>query len=416
MGSAGLYMLASVLARTGALILIPLYTRKLTIEEYGDYALAQTLVAMLPSFLSLGLSAAVSRFYFDGNDPGVSLPRVGGVARWLLLLTVLTSALLQAGIAFLGPAGGTGITGAWELTCVVWAAAGSAIAVVPLLYLKAAQRATSAVVFQLGQFVLNVAAGMVCVGLLARGLRGAIEALALAGVLNGLAATLFILVTLPGSMTRSLLREALRFSLPFVPHYAANQLQYVSDRWTMKATGLQAALGSYSLAGQLTAPIVMVVGAWNEAFSPRMGEMYRLGALPNIRRNFRSVQRSYVLSAALPSAGLLLLLPAAAWMLPRDYAGALWLVPLLLVSSIVEALYLPNVNVLFYAGRTGQIPKITISAGVLNTALNLVLIPLYGVLGAVAARFVSMTFRTAVVWYASRECLGAELPSNIVPG
>src|SRR5579862_8778204 len=94
-GPAVIYLIASVLAKAGAFLLIPLYTRKLSREEYGDYALAQTLISILPTLLSLGLFSAVSRFYFEGTDRIAARERVGGVARWLVLITLATALVLQ---------------------------------------------------------------------------------------------------------------------------------------------------------------------------------------------------------------------------------------------------------------------------------------------------------------------------------
>src|SRR5262245_14025817 len=68
LGPTGVYLAASILAKAGALVLIPLYTRKLSPDQYGDLVLAQVLVSILPTLLSWGLASAVGRFYFDGPD------------------------------------------------------------------------------------------------------------------------------------------------------------------------------------------------------------------------------------------------------------------------------------------------------------------------------------------------------------
>jgi O-antigen/teichoic acid export membrane protein len=196
LGSAAIYLGATILARAGAFVLIPLYTRRLTIEEYGEYALAQTLVQILPTFLSLGLVSAIARFYYDEKDVKVATQRVGSASRWMAALTLGSATLLQVGVLAFWPAGGRGVAGRWEVSCVIWAAAGGALAAIPALYLRCAQRPLAASAFQVGQFVSIAGAGLFLVAGLDRGLRGAIEASALAYGIDGLVGLFYILFVL----------------------------------------------------------------------------------------------------------------------------------------------------------------------------------------------------------------------------
>jgi O-antigen/teichoic acid export membrane protein len=413
-GPAALYLGASLVAKAAWFVLIPLYTRRMSVAQYGDFALAQTLVAMLPMLLSLGLSSAVMRFYFDGRDHAASRAKVGGAARWLALITIGSAALLQSLLLLFWPAGRSGIAGRWELSCILWAGAGGALAEIPAVYLRAAQRAIPAALFKLAQFLSILVSGLLLVGWLDRGLRGAIEASALAFVVDGSAGLAYIIVALKGPMTRRLLREALSFSLPFVPHFAAGQLQTVSDRWTMKVVGLQVGLGEYGLASQLVQPVAMTLGAWHDAASPQMGELAREEGAPGLRRRFKWFLGSYMLSAILPGAVLILGLPVLAWFVGGKFLGALWIVPFLAASIVVETVYYPNFNVLFFVNRTRPIPVITVSAALLNLGLNILLIRWFGIAGALLSRFLSMGYRSGAMWFAARHCF-AEAPPAASP-
>src|SRR5690349_19047870 len=87
-GPLAIYLGASILARVGSFVLIPLYTRKLTEAEYGEYALAQTIVNILPIFLTLGIFIAIPRYFYDGTKEE-SHAKAASVARWLLVLTAI---------------------------------------------------------------------------------------------------------------------------------------------------------------------------------------------------------------------------------------------------------------------------------------------------------------------------------------
>lgn len=403
--SAAIYLTATVLSRAGAIFLIPIYTRRLNLEEYGDLGLASTIVAVLPTFLSFGLLSALARFYYDDSDVAAARRRVGGVARWMLTLTLFTSGALQLVILALPLPQTTGIEGPYALTCLLWASAGAALAGIPSVYLRTAQRPLGAAVFQLIQFFSLALAGIGLVAELDRGLQGAFEAMLFANALSGLVSIAFVLVALDGPMTRQVLVAATRFSIPFIPHFAANQLQQVADRWMLKGAGLQDQLGAFSLAGQVASPTSMVLVAWNDASSPQMGEVKRTEGLVGLRRVLGRFERSFLLSAAVPGLLITLALPLAATVVGPAFEGALLFVPGLLAISLLESLYFPNSNAVFFADRPNLIPKITIVAGILNLVLNGVLIGTMGVLGALLARALSMGFRSLAMRVAAYRLL-----------
>jgi O-antigen/teichoic acid export membrane protein len=397
-----IYLVSSALAKSGSFVLIPLYTRRLSKGDYGDFALAQTLLAVLPTVFSFGLSSALARFFFEGKDPAKSLPRVGGIARWLAAASIGWAAVLQLLLLAFWPAGQYGISGRWELSCLIWASAGASLAAIPSVYLRAAQRPIAASCFQLAQFFSVIGGGLILVAKMNRGLRGSIEASAAAYLIDGAAGLLFILIVLKGTPTRALLREGLKFSLPFVPHFLANQVQLIGDRWTMKVAGLQDDLGGYSLASQVSAPANMTLAAWHDAASPQMGEITRSDGIPGLRRVFGRFQRSYLLSALLPGIAISLALPIVAAIVGGAFKGSLWMVPFMGLAITIESIYFPSSNVLFFANRPGIIPRITIAAGALNLGLNIVLIKWLGVWGAIAARIAAAIFRSGAMWLAAR--------------
>jgi len=404
-GSAGIYLVASVLARAGAILLIPLYTRRFSTQQYGEYALAQTLIAFLSTPLCLCLHHAVVRFYFESTDRESARRRVGSAARWMLIITLGLTTLLQIGVLVTRPAGTHGIYGRWELTCIVWASAGLALSAVPATFLRISQRAMAAAALQLGDFFTGIGAGIVMVVVLGRGVRGGIEALALPACVTGTVGVVFILAALKGPLDLKTLRDGLAISLPFVPHTLGNQAQSISDRWIMKFTANEAALGVYALAGQLSVPVSMVIQAWHTASEPPLGEASRNGGLAGVAKRAAAYRWSYVIVTSAAALFLCLLLPAATHLIGKNFSGALRLVPVMCAILIVDSVYEANCTLVFYANRQATIPKITVTAGALNVALNAVLIRLFGLWGAVLARACSTSVRSLAMWYTARSAL-----------
>ena len=62
------YGIGGIVSRVLAVLLLPLYTRYLTTEDFGAVGLLVALNAVLVTVLRLGISAAFFRFYFDAED------------------------------------------------------------------------------------------------------------------------------------------------------------------------------------------------------------------------------------------------------------------------------------------------------------------------------------------------------------
>jgi O-antigen/teichoic acid export membrane protein len=387
----------------GFILLIPLYTRRLGAAEYGDYVLAQTALSLAPAFV-LGLPAALSLFYFDSPDRALSRKRVGAVAKLTIIVTLCVAALTQTLIVLLVPVSAAGLFARWSLTCVLVAAAGNVLAVVPVQFLRDAQKPLAAAAFQLAEFVLIVGTGILFVSTFQRGLQGSLEALALTYAVLGLASIIFTFAYLGGTLTRALGKEALRFSLPYIAHYVALWVQGVADRWTMKLSGMGASLGPYSLASQLSTPSAMVVNAWNLERGPRTGELFRSGGLPAIRRDMRRMVKSYMLASAIPSLVIVAATPLLRLYISPSFHGALLYLPLLLLFNFVDALYLPCFLVVYYDSKSRWISTVTAISAVASIALSAVFVPLFGVWGALLARGAASLVRTSSLGFAASRC------------
>ena len=63
-----IYTLGSVLIKASGFLLIPVYTRYLTPDDYGVMSIVAVIVAILTAVLSMGMFQAQTRFYYDFNE------------------------------------------------------------------------------------------------------------------------------------------------------------------------------------------------------------------------------------------------------------------------------------------------------------------------------------------------------------
>ena len=280
-GPPAVYLAAAVLARVGSFVLVPLYTRKLSLAEYGDYALAQTFTMLLQTLLTSLFLTALSRLYFDAPTKAEAHERAAEVASWFAGAGAVFGVVLMGlvfGATFLANLSHQAIPGpfhGWELSCIVAAGIGSALGSLPFLSMRLAERPMAASAFNLMQFGVTALSGIVLVVTLERGLRGAIEALAVSGLVSGISAIVFIARHYRFRLARKALNDAVRFSLPLLPDSIIQFLRSATDRWVLKSFGMTSDLGAYAVANQVLVPAGLVGRAWNDAEAVRIGELYR---------------------------------------------------------------------------------------------------------------------------------------------
>ncbi len=400
---AGVYLGAAILSRAGSLFLIPLYTRRLNLEEYGHYVLFLTLVTFLSTFLSAGLVAAIPSAYFSEKDRAEGKRRASEVARWTAIVSLGGGALLLAGVEYFAPDSSAPLLGRGSLRLASLGGVGMAISAIPWTVLRSEQRAYAAAAFQLLQFITMTGVGLILVLAFDRGYTGAIEAAAAAPVVSGLVSLIYVLGLPKSGMQLARLRSSLRFALPFVPHFIAQWLLGAADLWILGKAGFEEELGSYSLAAQVVVPVNMVITAWNQHMGPEMGERFRAGGVPEMRGVLSRVRLSYLGAAVIPGTALLIGLPLVTWVIGPNFESAIVFVPFLLLAILPNTLYFADFQIVYYAGRTRWIGAATVTAAAVNLALGLLLIPPLAAYGAIVARVGGAVVRALIVMHIARK-------------
>jgi O-antigen/teichoic acid export membrane protein len=276
-----------------------------------------------------------------------------------------------------------------------------AISAVPWTLLRSEQRAYPAAAFQLLQFVTMTGAGLILVLVLDRGYAGAIEAAAGAPMVSGIASLIYIQMLPRSGLQLERLRGALRFALPFLPHFAAQWLLGAADLWILGKAGFEQELGGYSLAAQVLVPVSMVITAWNLHMAAEQGERFRAGGVPEMRAHLSGVRFSYVAAAAIPGAALLVGLPLVGWVIGPEFETAIVFVPFLLLAILPNTLYFSDFHIVYYSGQSWWISGATVVAALVNVSLGLLLIVPFGAYGAIVARVAGALVRALVMLLAA---------------
>jgi O-antigen/teichoic acid export membrane protein len=396
--NAAVYIVSNGLQRGATVIVAPLLLARLSVAEYGIYALLLTVYTLGPPILSLGLYGAIARFYFDTKDATerhqVSASLVLSHALSVLLLTALIDLALSLSV--------TSIAGIpyvyWRL--ILWAAAAAALYEGSAAFWRASERPFWVAVAGLASVIATTSLMATFLFTTPMGLQGALLGLGLGQGLVSLTMLALVLREVGVTWHLALLRTALAFSLPLIPHFLSGWLLRAADRWILDIYRTKEEVGAYFLAVQLTSLISLVMFSTNDAIAPRLMARFRDAGSAGAQAFHARIFPLYLLTSAGLAAGAILVGPLAVTILSHGKITHISLVmSLLAIGFVASTLYVPFSNSFFVLKKTQRLFILTMSSAGVSLVLNLVLIPSFGSVGAATALLIAYTFLLGLAMY-----------------
>jgi O-antigen/teichoic acid export membrane protein len=379
------YFPGVILPRLAGFVSVPIVTRLFPPEIYGTYALVLANVAVLSSAAMSGLSAALLRFQpayeKDARAEERLLSTVFTMAGLVSIVVVLAGvAVLAATDRFsrrFGVLMGFGL--------LLFFANGMFGLLVVLL--RSQRKAGLYSALQLLGAYGGLAIGLALILGLGLGIQGLIignTVAALAGIVFAWRAAMRGRRIVLGMFSRDVMREIVRFSAFISIGNAAYWLLSLSDRWLLRVFRGAEDVGLYSVSYDLTSKTTMLfVAAFGLALQPLSISAWESHGRKATEAFLASSTRMYVLVMLPATVGLGLLSKALVGLLaaPEYLPGAV------IVPFVAAAMFL--YGLLDIAGRgltLNKRPDIEarnfLIAGLLVVALNIALLPRFGILGA----------------------------------
>lgn len=390
---------------SNGLLIVLLAGVLLTPDEYGLLFLIISIVSVAQLGTDLGLARSVARFVSDRKetDPG-SIPFLlrSSIRYRLLLLGVVIGLLVllreHIAAALDTPELETLLLGGAAYLCVL-----SLFSYHRTLFQGFNRVDLSAVLEvtnNLGRFLFVVAftfLGLGVVGALFGYFLGALLATAVGAVL--LYRRFYVEYPDVGG-SRSLRDRLLKYSVPLTASQSANVLDRQIDTILVGYFLSPAAVSHYVLGKQISEFVTVVSGSLGFSISPSFGEQKATDSLDRAARIYeQSLQ--YVLLFYVPAAAGLILVaePAITLVFSEDYADAVPVLQVLGVYVVFQSVTDVTTNGLDYLGRAKAraVAKGITSVG--NVFLNVLLIPIYGVVGAALATAITFGTYTLVNVY-----------------
>ncbi len=376
----GIYTISNLLTRGINFALLLLYTRVMSAEDYGVLALTIMVGTFLSVLLGVTLDSALTQMYYKYPSSEERRSLIGT----LLVFMLVASAAVAFGIDLLGQTGLFDIIPHVPfrpyLRLTLWASySGIFMTALQAIYMIS-QRPWAFFFLSVAHAALTFGLSLYWVVGLNRGVFGSLLAGLVASGSIGAISIALIARNASRQLSGRMLKEALSFSIPLVPHMASHWALTQSDRYVLGRSVSSVQVGIYSVGYQFSLPISLFISSVSNAFFPLVNA--RLSTEGN-RHGVPALGTYALMSFTAASLGLSLLAEDAIGLLtPPLYHAASAVVP-----WVVLGCYFQGVNTIWSRGtwfsmKTAWIPVLTILAAALNIGLNSWLVPRWGIQAA----------------------------------
>lgn len=392
------YLFSNVLAAAIPFLLLPILTRYLTPSEYGEIAVFQTLLAGLGALIGFSAQGAAGIKYYDDKLPQTEFRYFMGNC---LLVLVLSTALVLLGAVIFGQSLSEwlAIKTRWVFLSVFVSSA-SFVTTMLMGQWQVRKQARNYGIFQVSQSLFNMLLSVLLVVHFSQGAAGRIWVLSVTPVAYAVMA-LFILyrVNLVAFAWRpKYFREILAFGVPLIPHSAGAFLLGSVDRLVINDKLGLAQVGVYMVAVQLTAAMGLVFDAINNAYVPWLFERLKRNRMDE---KLQIVRWTYAYCTSLLGVAALAFLVGPSLLIliaGEKYSAATDVIGWLALGQAFNGMYFMVTNYIFYSKRTGLLSLSTVTSGLINVGLLVILISFMGLKGAAVAFAISMTIKFLLTW------------------
>lgn len=358
-----------------ALIVVPIYTRLLSTEDYGAYTVFQSWFNILLIITTLEISRGyfkVGLVKYEGNEDQYTLGLIG-------LSNAVTLGFV--GIYFIAPSFWNALLGMKQ--SLVYVMMGYLL-LYPIWEFWAIRQRFEHKYKTLVLVTIIIAVTTPVIGII--GIKVTdfpVEAV----VLGKIAIQTFFCVVLyiyyfqrgKKVYNGSLWKTALRFNLPLMPYLLSTVVLNQADRLQIQSICGATDTAIYSVAYSVAMILQLFNTAIGDSFIPWLYKSLK-------KEQYSSIDSTTnVLSILVAVLNLMLVLFAPeviAIFAPAKYAEAIWVIPPVTASVYFMFLFQRYINVEVYYGENMRVSAYSILIAVLNLLLNQALIPLFGYIAA----------------------------------
>ncbi|SDT96963.1 lipopolysaccharide biosynthesis protein [Desulfobacula phenolica] len=396
-----IYSFGRLASKAIGFLLIPLYTRFLTPEDYGVVEMLTMFIALSGIVIQGGISAAIFKFYNECKSKIEQDELICTILVFIfslsLLFCVCTSLLSPTiSLIFLKTEDFS-----FYVVLMVVSFFFSTIANVPETYLMAEKKSKIFTLISLATLVINLGFNIYAVAILNLGIEGILYASVAARVFNNILLFSVFLNKVSFKLKFNKLKQVLSFSIPMIPAELGLFVYAYVDRFFLTHMSDLQSVGIYSLGYKFAFMISMLlVQPFMQIWQQKMYEIKKdEDAAIKFGKMFTYLF-AFVLFAALFMS--IFIKDTIAIMAAPEFISAWRVVPIIAFSYVFKSMYLFFQMGMFFNSKTSYLSYIALLGALISICMNYLLVPHLKELGAAFAILISTISIAAITLFVSQ--------------
>ncbi|OCZ49439.1 oligosaccharide flippase family protein [Dehalobacter sp. TeCB1] len=396
-----LYTFNSILIKALGFLLLPVYTYFLTPKDYGITNLIAGFTSVASFVVAFSLYSAVTRFYADYKSDRDKLKRFYGTVLTFVSLSGIVFVVLS--IVFQRILLSLFFKGLDFYPVVLIGIVGVLFGCIYTVYqniLQGMQDSKKFTITSVIYFLFNVALNLIFIGIYRLGATGVL----LAGLIANITFSVYVVFDLRKSalvifgIDKHLLHEALKYSLPILPHNLSTSIADFFSRILLNSYKSLSSVGLFSIATQFGSIADMIQGSVNMAFAPWFYETMNKNN-PESKEEIIRISDLLIRLYGIIFLGIALFCQEAVMLMTNSKYVLTWtVIPILVFAFSVKSIYFFYVNVLFYYKQASKyIFLATLTGSLINVLISFLLIPNLDMYGAALAFVVAKIIVVIIV-------------------
>ncbi len=396
--SSGIYAIALLASPLVSLVLAPFLTHSLSRSDFGALVVLNTAIALVTGITQLGLISSVFRAY--NYDYESRRDRLGVLSTTVVLLS-LTSLPITLLVAMTAPWLASLLLANFSFGTPIKIAAlvvlMQNLSLPGFAWLRAEKRAMFFSMLSILNLLVTLGGNVILVGAAHMGINGALLATG-AGYAVVVICTLPLILLRAGLASRlNIAQNLLSFGTPLVINGVSFWVLQLSDRYLLSHLGSLTQTASYGVAYSLGGILNIVILspfilAWPTA-------MFAIAKRKDAPQVFQLVFRWFSMVLLLAAFALALIAVAVLDLLfPPSYHAVAPIIPVISISMIFYGVYYIFTIGVGVRRKTWFVSLAMTLAALINVGCNLVLIPLYGSMGAALSTLIAYVFLALIMY------------------
>lgn len=400
-----IYGAGAVISKAVGFLMIPVYTRYLTPEDYGIIEILTLTSYIITWIFSMGLDSSILRFYFDYDTEKekkevISTGLIFLIGVMLLGILILLNFAAKFSLIFLDT-----VEYPYYFKIIFITTFFQVILNIPLTYLRAKDQSILFVAISLCRMIIALSLNIYLIIFLNMGVLGVLYS---SLITNSFICLIMLFVTFKEIgfvFSLKKLKKMLDYGLPFVPTGLSLFVLSFADRYFLKCFSSLNKVGLYSLGYKFASMLgILIINPFYQIWNVFM---FSEAKKNNAKQIFARVLTYFGFIITFAGLGISMLGKEIVKIVATPaFFDASMVIPIVTLAYILYGGYHIFPVGIYLKKKTKHLVPVVISAAILNLLLNWFLIPKFNIMGAgmatmlsylylaVCAHFVSLRFYT----------------------